>query len=207
MSLYPCFQIWQCSIEETHTCFGCSFRAPESVSAPWMRWLCKPGAEGDDPDDPEQTQEHCSHRLVWHEGDEVSELEVRRRKTKANKKERKRERGKGMMTCWVVVWLLAALWLIESGMLSFPLLLFVHVPIADSCIITADKQHQQQQATAKRNLNKQKKRTRKTSAGESTGQNQSKGDNLKDRNISLHFIDPFLKQSFSTHRKTELNRL
>lgn len=58
-----------------------------------MSWLCKPGAEGDDPDDPHWTQEHCSHRFVWHEGDEVSELEVRRRNTKANQKE-KRENEK-----------------------------------------------------------------------------------------------------------------
>lgn len=83
----------------TYFCFAVfgslkTFPGVLQVRAPWMRWLCKPGADGDDPHDPQRTQEHCSRRFVWQEGDEVSELEVRRRNTKANQKEREREKEK-----------------------------------------------------------------------------------------------------------------
>lgn len=104
-----------------------------------MRWLCKPGSDGDDPDDPGWTREHGSHRFLWHEDDEVSGLEVRRGSTKARgEKGEKANESKGMVARWVVLWLLGVLGLIESGMLSFLLLLFIHVPVADSCIITND---------------------------------------------------------------------
>lgn len=101
-----------------------------------MSWLCKPGCDGpDDPDDPGWTREHSSHRFVWQEDDEVSGLEVRRRSTKGENA----NECKGMVTRWVALWLLGVLWLIESGMLSFPLLLFIHVPVADSGIISPDE--------------------------------------------------------------------
>lgn len=123
-----------------------------------MSRLYKPGADGGDLDDPRWAQEGGSHRLVWHRGHEGTELEVRRRNTKANhkeKKERRRNKSKRMMTCWVVLWLLAAFWLIGRDML-FLLLLFIHVSVAHSCITPADKRP----VTARR-TNK-KKNTQKT---------------------------------------------
>lgn len=136
-----------------HTYFCFSFIAPENFSFRfactlewwWMSWLCRPGADGDGPSDPHWTSSAAKamREVNWKCGGGTQEQT--RKKTRRNE-------SKGMTTCWVVLWLLAELWLIESGMLLFLLLLFIHVPIADSCIIHAHKQ----QVTAKRNGGKKK---------------------------------------------------
>lgn len=107
-------------------------------------WLCKPGAGGDDPDDLEWTQGTLQKlRFIWYEGAKVSELERDKKNTQRARKrtfmESKCKRRR--MTCWVVLWLLVVFWLIQSGMLFFPLLLFSHVPITASCIIQASSPH------------------------------------------------------------------
>lgn len=80
----------------THTSASGPWNSPVAphTHASWMSRLCKPGSDGDDPDDPGWTREHCSHRFVWHEDDEVSGLEVRRRSTKATEEKRERKQMK-----------------------------------------------------------------------------------------------------------------
>lgn len=60
-----------------------------------MSWLCKPGADGDGPGGPRRALERCSTRFVWHEGAEASELEVRRRNTKAKQKTKEGDESTG----------------------------------------------------------------------------------------------------------------